>query len=65
MLTPFVFLPLLLVLNRAGGIILTGGGGRIEINNTFEERLRLLETSALPSIRETLFGKNPNRQFYD
>lgn len=52
-------------LDRAGGIILTGGEGRIEINNTFEERLRLLETAALPSIRETLFGKNENRKFYD
>jgi len=41
------------------------GGGKIEINNTFEERLRLLEIDALPAVRETLFGKNVNRKFYD
>lgn len=50
---------------RAGGIVIIGGNGKIEINNTFEERLKLLETDALPSVRETLFGKNPNRKFYD
>ncbi|VDB88174.1 Bgt-4027 [Blumeria graminis f. sp. tritici] len=49
----------------AGGISITGSGGKIEINNTFEERLRLLRDSALPSIRQTLFGKNENRKFYD
>ncbi|KAI5289910.1 V-ATPase V1 sector subunit E [Ascosphaera acerosa] len=49
----------------AGGVIIVGGNGKIEINNTFEERLRLLERDALPSVRETLFGKNPNRKFYD
>ncbi|KAI5305708.1 V-ATPase V1 sector subunit E [Ascosphaera pollenicola] len=51
--------------SSAGGIVVIGGNGKIEINNTFEERLKLLETDALPSIRETLFGKNPNRKFYD
>lgn len=47
-----------------GGVIIVGSGGKIEINNTFEERLRLLQDSALPSIRTTLFGKNENRKFY-
>ncbi|KAF2740970.1 ATPase, V1/A1 complex, subunit E, partial [Polyplosphaeria fusca] len=47
----------------AGGVIVVGTGGRIDINNTFEERLRLLETDALPSIRVTLFGENQNRKF--
>lgn len=42
-----------------------GSGGKIDINNTFEERLNLLKTTALPIVRETLFGKNPNRKFYD
>jgi V-type H+-transporting ATPase subunit E len=42
-----------------------GGAGKIEINNTFDERLRLLQDNALPSIRTTLFGKNENRKFYD
>jgi len=49
----------------AGGLFIVGGGGKIEINNTFEERLNLLKDSALPSIRTTLFGKNENRKFYD
>ncbi|KAJ5101197.1 hypothetical protein N7456_007249 [Penicillium angulare] len=49
----------------AGGVVIVGGQGKIEINNTFEERLRLLEIDALPAVRETLFGKNTNRRFYD
>jgi V-type H+-transporting ATPase subunit E len=46
-------------------VIVVGGSGKIEINNTLEERLRLLETAALPMLREMLFGKNANRKFYD
>ncbi|KAI1434798.1 ATPase, V1/A1 complex, subunit E [Xylaria sp. CBS 124048] len=49
----------------AGGISIVGGGGKIEINNTFEERLRLLQSSALPAVRKALFGPNPNRKFFD
>jgi len=49
----------------AGGVIIYGGAGKIDVDNTFEARLRLLEESALPAIRETLFGKNPNRRFTD
>lgn len=49
----------------AGGVIIIGGRGKIEIADTFEERLRLLEIDALPAVRETLFGKNLNRKFYD
>lgn len=51
--------------NRAGGVIIVGGNGKIEINNTFDERLQICETDALPSIRLTLFGKNENRRFFD
>ncbi|KAL4997060.1 ATPase, V1/A1 complex, subunit E [Aspergillus recurvatus] len=51
--------------DNAGGVVIIGGKGKIEINNTFEERLRLLEIDALPAVRETLFGKNANRRFYD
>lgn len=50
---------------RAGGVSIVGTGGKIDINNTLEERLRLLETDALPSIRVTLFGENQNRKFRD
>ena len=54
-----------LTVSRAGGVSIVGTGGRIDINNSFEERLRLLETDALPSIRVTLFGENKNRRFTD
>ncbi|KAF7898687.1 hypothetical protein EAF00_005133 [Botryotinia globosa] len=49
----------------AGGLSIIGGGGKIDINNTFEERLKLLQDNALPAIRTTLFGPNVNRKFYD
>ncbi|KAM0709291.1 hypothetical protein Q7P35_003329 [Cladosporium inversicolor] len=49
----------------AGGVIIFNGTGKIEINNTFEERLKLLETDALPSVRLSLFGENENRRFKD
>lgn len=49
----------------AGGVIVIGGNGKIDMNNTFEARLELLKDSALPAVREALFGKNPNRKFYD
>jgi len=49
----------------SGGVYIVGGGGKIEINNTFEERLKMCETDALPSVRVTLFGHNDNRHFKD
>ncbi|KAK5130585.1 hypothetical protein LTR08_001904 [Meristemomyces frigidus] len=49
----------------SGGITITNGTGKIDINNTFDERLKLLETDALPSVRATLFGENKNRKFRD
>jgi len=48
-----------------GGVSIVGAGGKIDINNTFEERLKLLETEALPMVRTSLFGRNENRKFYD
>lgn len=53
------------IVNRAGGIIILNSTGKIDINNTFEERLRLLETDGLPAVRATLFGENKNRKFKD
>lgn len=50
---------------RSGGVSIVGGGGKIDINNTLDERLKLLETDALPMVRTTLFGKNESRKFYD
>ncbi|KAL8716121.1 MAG: hypothetical protein Q9220_000026 [cf. Caloplaca sp. 1 TL-2023] len=49
----------------SGGVSVVGGGGRIDINNTLDERLKLLETDALPMVRTSLFGKNENRRFQD
>ncbi|SPJ82163.1 probable Vacuolar ATP synthase subunit E [Fusarium torulosum] len=49
----------------AGGVSIISGSGKIDIDNTFEARLRLLEESAAPAVREALFGKNPNRKFTD
>ncbi|KAK6537081.1 V-ATPase V1 sector subunit E [Arthrobotrys megalospora] len=49
----------------AGGVYVISGSGRIDINNTFEERLSILEDEALPAVRNTLFGPSPNRKFYD
>ncbi|KAF7553028.1 hypothetical protein G7046_g7217 [Stylonectria norvegica] len=48
-----------------GGVSIVGGSGKIDINNTFEARLELLEESAAPAVREALFGLNPNRKFFD
>ncbi|KAI0124737.1 ATPase, V1/A1 complex, subunit E [Xylariales sp. AK1849] len=49
----------------SGGVAIVGGAGKIDINNTFDERLNLLKSSALPVVRKTLFGENPNRKFFD
>jgi len=48
-----------------GGIYMISGSGKISINNTLEERLKLLEIEALPAVRASVFGQNPNRKFYD
>lgn len=51
--------------HSAGGVIILGGKGKIDIDNTLEARLQLLEHAAAPAVRENLFGKNPNRKYYD
>ncbi|KAI0684453.1 ATPase V1/A1 complex subunit E [Cytidiella melzeri] len=48
----------------AGGVVLIGAKNRITIDNTLDERLRLLEDRMLPEIRYDLFGANPNRKFF-
>ena len=42
-----------------------GGKGKIDVNDTFEERLKLLQIDGLPAVRTMLFGSNANRKFYD
>ncbi|KAF5017985.1 hypothetical protein F66182_10054 [Fusarium sp. NRRL 66182] len=49
----------------SGGVVIINGSGKIDIDNTFEARLRLLQDSAAPAVREALFGKNANRKFFD
>ena len=56
---------ILILACRAGGVIILDHTAKIDINNTFEERLKLLETEALPNVRSTLFGENKNRKFKD
>jgi V-type H+-transporting ATPase subunit E len=56
---------MLMLENRPGGVSIVGTGGKIDINNTLDERLKLLEIDALPMIRTTLFGRNENLRFYD
>lgn len=45
-----------------GGVVVYGFHSRIKVNNTLDERLRLLEEKMLPEIRTSLYGKNPNRK---
>lgn len=35
------------------------------MDNTLDTRLELLKDSSLPAVRETLFGENNNRKFFD
>ncbi|KKF94799.1 V-type proton ATPase subunit E [Ceratocystis platani] len=51
--------------DSAGGAIVVGGKGKITIDNTLEARLSILRENALPAVRQSLFGSNPNRKFYD
>lgn len=51
--------------DSAGGVFIVGFHGKIDVNNTLEERLRIMELEALPAVRTTLFGPSPNRKFYD
>ncbi|RDB26724.1 V-type proton ATPase subunit E 1 [Hypsizygus marmoreus] len=48
----------------AGGVKLVSGTRRITLDNTLDERLRLLEERMLPEIRKDLFGPNENRKFF-
>ncbi|KAI0782780.1 ATPase V1/A1 complex subunit E [Abortiporus biennis] len=48
----------------AGGVVLISGTRRITVDNTLDERLRLLEDRMLPEIRYDLFGPNENRKFF-
>lgn len=51
-----------LLKHSRGGVIVWGFNGRIKVDNTLDQRLRLLEEKMLPELRTTLYGKNPNRK---
>ncbi|KAI9787902.1 MAG: V-ATPase V1 sector subunit E [Peltula sp. TS41687] len=48
-----------------GGVMILSESGKIDINNTLDERLRILQNESLPAVRTMLFGKNENRKFFD
>ncbi|RCK62599.1 V-type proton ATPase subunit E [Candida viswanathii] len=49
----------------AGGVVVVNGTGKIEVDNTLEERLKILSEEALPAIRLELFGPSATRKFFD
>ncbi|ODQ82496.1 hypothetical protein BABINDRAFT_72954 [Babjeviella inositovora NRRL Y-12698] len=49
----------------AGGIVIINSTGKIEIDNTLEERLKLLSEESLPAIRLELYGPSATRKFFD
>jgi V-type H+-transporting ATPase subunit E len=50
--------------DSAGGIVGSTMAGRIKVDNTLGERLKILEDKMLPELRHDLFGVNENRKFY-
>ncbi|WWC87759.1 uncharacterized protein L201_002651 [Kwoniella dendrophila CBS 6074] len=50
--------------DSSGGIIGSSLKGKIKVDNTLEERLKILEQKMLPELRHDLFGVNENRKFY-
>lgn len=52
-------------LSLAGGVKATNKTGKIEVDNTLEERLKILSEEALPGVRLELFGPSPTRKFFD
>ncbi|VVT54283.1 uncharacterized protein SAPINGB_P003998 [Magnusiomyces paraingens] len=49
----------------AGGVVVLNASGKIYVNNTFEERLKLLEDQSLPAIRLAIFGPSESRKFFN
>lgn len=49
----------------AGGVVIESESGKIVINNTLEERLKILSTNSLPQIRHAIFGPSATRKFFD
>lgn len=49
----------------AGGIVMSGFGDRIKIDNTLENRLEIASDELLPVIKTILFGNSASRKFFD
>lgn len=49
----------------AGGVVAVNKSGKIEVDNTLEERLKILSQEALPGVRLELFGPSATRKFFD
>ena len=49
----------------SGGVVVEGSNGKIDTNNTLEERLKLLSEEALPAIRLQIFGPSTSSKFFD
>ncbi|CAK9298815.1 unnamed protein product [Gordionus sp. m RMFG-2023] len=51
--------------DNLGGIMASNKSGKIKVANTFDSRLEQGYNQLIPEIKETLFGRNKNRKFYD
>lgn len=51
--------------SATGGIMLYNEAGNIIIDNTLEQRLKLLEETCLPQIRTVVFGPSESRTFFN
>ncbi|ANB13953.1 H(+)-transporting V1 sector ATPase subunit E [Sugiyamaella lignohabitans] len=51
--------------DSAGGVIIVNSTGKIDVDNTLEERLKLLSETSLPQIRLALFGASASRKHFD
>ncbi|KAH3680215.1 hypothetical protein WICMUC_000480 [Wickerhamomyces mucosus] len=50
---------------QIGGVVIINPTGKIEVRNTLEARLELLQEESLPAIRLALFGPTASRKFFD
>jgi V-type H+-transporting ATPase subunit E len=51
--------------SSCGGVVLKSHVDKMVIKNTLEARLALVARQVIPEMRNYIFGKNPNRKFFD
>jgi V-type H+-transporting ATPase subunit E len=49
----------------AGGVVVVNGSNKISVDNTLDERLKLVSETALPAIKLEMFGPSKSRKFFD